>query len=203
MSFFKSFKNKLTPPKAKIMLKLNKNSSALGENVEGSLNISSEEEFDATEIRCEIQCVEEAKRIKRVFDENFHTYVNREVRESATLYSAKPAVSGSMKINNGYTGTFPFSINVPAGGRPTFKSVDGKVTWLFKGVIAVDGRPDITSSVTELQVTAPTVAPVAAPSAPVVKEVIREVVMIPCKYCGTLMPQTQTACPNCGGKRTV
>jgi uncharacterized OB-fold protein len=36
------------------------------------------------------------------------------------------------------------------------------------------------------------------------KEVVREVVlMIPCKYCGTLFSQTVTACPNCGAKRTA
>jgi len=37
----------------------------------------------------------------------------------------------------------------------------------------------------------------------VVREVIREVVMIPCKYCGTLFPQTGTFCPHCGAKRTT
>lgn len=43
-----------------------------------------------------------------------------------------------------------------------------------------------------------------APAAPTVqKEVVtREVVMVPCKYCGGLMPQTSTFCPNCGAKRT-
>ena len=33
------------------------------------------------------------------------------------------------------------------------------------------------------------------------KEVIKEVVMIPCKHCGGLMPQTSTFCPNCGARR--
>ena len=34
------------------------------------------------------------------------------------------------------------------------------------------------------------------------KEVIvKEVVMIPCEYCGGLMPQTATFCPHCGAKR--
>jgi len=34
------------------------------------------------------------------------------------------------------------------------------------------------------------------------KEVIvKEVVMIPCKYCGGLMPQTAIFCPNCGAQR--
>lgn len=45
-----------------------------------------------------------------------------------------------------------------------------------------------------------------APSAPTVqlvsKEVItKEVVMIPCAYCKSLMPQTSTFCPNCGARR--
>jgi len=34
------------------------------------------------------------------------------------------------------------------------------------------------------------------------QEVIREVVVIPCKYCGTLFPQTATFCPHCGARRT-
>lgn len=34
------------------------------------------------------------------------------------------------------------------------------------------------------------------------KEVItKEVVMIPCKYCGALMPQTAQFCPHCGARR--
>jgi hypothetical protein len=40
-------------------------------------------------------------------------------------------------------------------------------------------------------------------SSEVVKEttIVKEVVMIPCRYCGTLMPQTSTFCPNCGARR--
>jgi len=34
------------------------------------------------------------------------------------------------------------------------------------------------------------------------KENVKEVlVMIPCKYCGGLFPQTVATCPNCGAKR--
>jgi len=108
-------------------------------------------------------------------------------------------VSGPLKMNNGYAGTFPLSVNIPAGGRPTYKSVDDNVTWLIKGVIAIDGRLDITSTKTEIQVLQPSAAPAVA----VVKEVIREVVMIPCKYCGALMQQTETTCPHCDAKRTA
>lgn len=199
MSFFKAFKDKMTPPKASVWLKLDKDSFVLGEDAKGFMTVSSEEDFDATEIRCEVNCVEEAKRIRRVYDERFHVHVDRAVMETETLYAGKPAVSGPIKLSKGYSGKFPLSINIPAGCRPTYKSVDNMVTWSIKGVIAVDGRPDVTSTITEIQVLQPS----AAPSGVVVKEVIKEVVMIPCKYCGSLMPQTETACPNCGAKRTA
>jgi hypothetical protein len=35
------------------------------------------------------------------------------------------------------------------------------------------------------------------------KEVVREVVVIPCKYCGTLFAQTAIFCPHCGARRTA
>ena len=199
MSFFKSIKNRLTPPKANISLKLNKTSFALGENVEGTLTISSSEDIQATEIRCEIECVEETKTTTQVWDEARRNYVTKPVSASATLYSGKPTLSGPLKMSNGYTGSFPLSTNIPAGGRPTYKSVNDNIAWSIKGVIAIDGRPDVTSTKTEIQVLQQS----AAPAGPVTKEVIREVVLIPCKYCGALMQQTETACPHCGGKRTV
>ncbi|MEM3731070.1 MAG: hypothetical protein QW667_06845 [Candidatus Bathyarchaeia archaeon] len=198
MAFLRKLKEKVTPPKATVTLNLNKNSVALGENIEGSLQISSDEDFEAKEIRCEIQCIEEAKRIRRVYDQNLRREVERQVMESATLYSAKPKIDGPIHISRGFNQSFPFSINIPAAGRPTFKSIDAKVTWFIKGVIAIEGRPDVTSQTMEIQVLQPAATPVIKE-----KEVIREVVMIPCKYCGTLMPQTETVCPHCGAKRTA
>jgi rubrerythrin len=35
------------------------------------------------------------------------------------------------------------------------------------------------------------------------REVIKTVVMIPCKYCGALMPDTSLFCPNCGAKKSM
>lgn len=43
-----------------------------------------------------------------------------------------------------------------------------------------------------------------SPLQPLVKEketIIKEIVMIPCQYCGGLMPQTSVFCPNCGARR--
>jgi hypothetical protein len=197
MPFFKKFTSKFTAPEANVQLKLNKYSVALGENFDGTLTLSSKEDFDATEVRCEIQCVEQAKVIRQQYDPQLRRNIPREVQKSAVLFAAKPVLSGSTSIGGGETRDFPFSINIPAGGRPTYQALDSRVTWTMKGVVAVDGRPDATSRVAELQVVQPAAQPVIRE-----KEVIREVVLIPCKYCGALMDQNATVCPNCGAKRT-
>ncbi len=31
----------------------------------------------------------------------------------------------------------------------------------------------------------------------------KEIVMIPCRYCGGLVPEASTFCPNCGARRTA
>ncbi len=31
--------------------------------------------------------------------------------------------------------------------------------------------------------------------------IVKEIVMVPCQYCGGLMPQTSFFCPNCGARR--
>jgi sporulation-control protein spo0M len=198
MSFFKRIKDKLTPPEANVSLRFNKTSFVAGENVEGVLTVNSGDEFDAMEVRCEIQCVEEAKKIRHVYEERLHHEVDREFWDSATLFSLKPSLSGPMHLSNGFTKDFPFSVNIPVSGPATCKSLDRKVTWSLKGVIAIDGRPDVTSRTMEIQVAPPSAAPVIRE-----KEIIREVVMVPCKYCSGLMPQTETSCPHCGAKRTV
>lgn len=198
MSFFKKFTNKLTPPGASATLKFSSYCVALGENLSGSLAVCSREDFDATEVRCEIQCVERAQVIKQVYDAELRRTIPRSVEESAVLFSARPAMSGATHLACGETRDFPFSINLPAGGRATYQAVDRRVTWTVKGVVAVDGRPDVTTCVCEIQVVAPAAQPVVRE-----KEVVREIVMIPCRYCSGLMEQTLTVCPNCGAKRTV
>ncbi len=197
MSFLKKFAEKITPPKVTLRLNFNSNVFFLGEEVKGDLLVSSDDEFDADEIRCEIQCVESAKVQKFVYNPSLKMSVPVEVWESATLYSAKPSLSGPIHISKGFSDKFPFSIPIPITLKPTYKGVDRKVTWTIKGVVAVKGRPDAVSPTVEIQVAQPA-------AAPVVKEVVREVVtMAPCKYCGTLFPLTETTCPNCGAKRTL
>jgi hypothetical protein len=106
-------------------------------------------------------------------------------------------MSGPVHLASGFSQKYPVNINIPAGGRQTYHSVDQNVAWSLKGVIAIEGRPDVTSSTVEIQVAPPSASPVIKE-----KEILREVVMIPCKYCGTLMVQTETLCPKCGARRT-
>ncbi|MGE5533655.1 MAG: hypothetical protein ACM3UL_03285 [Ignavibacteria bacterium] len=198
MGFLKKFTNKLTPPDASVQLRFTNYSVALGDNLQGTLNVASKEDFEATEIRCEIACVEQAKLIKEVYDAALKRTIPQVVEESVVIYSAKPALSGPSRLTNGEIRTVPVNLNIPAGARPTYAGVDRRVTWTIKGVIAIDGRPDRTTETSEIQVLSPTVQ-VAA----VQREVVRTVVMIPCKYCQGLMEQTLTVCPNCGAKRTI
>ena len=200
MGFLKKFTNKLTAPDAFVQLRFNNYSVTLGDNLQGNLNVNSKEDFESTEIRCEIVCVEQAKVIREVYDASLKRSIPRVVDESVIIYSAKPALSGPSHFSNGENRSIQVNMNIPAGARPTYAGVDRRVTWTIKGVLAVDGRPDKTTETCEIQVLQPTVQ---AQTATLQREVIHTVVMIPCKYCQSLMDQTLTACPNCGAKRTV
>ena len=203
MGFFKKFTDKLTKPKATVSVKLDKNSFTWGDKLEGKLAVSSEEEVDATEIRAELRCEEKKK-------EWVHTTetitlsggghgtrpVTKEEWKTRTIFSENPQGSGPIHLSAGYRGEFPFSTTI-AGGEPNYSGGDRSVTWTIKGVIGVKGRPDVTSSISGIQVAMAS----AAPTVVTEKIVEREVVMIPCQYCGSLFPQTVTTCPNCGAQR--
>ncbi|MEM2099412.1 MAG: hypothetical protein QXU99_06725 [Candidatus Bathyarchaeia archaeon] len=194
--FLKKLKEKFTAPNANLQLNLGQYSVALGENLTGKIIVNSMEDFDATEVRYEISCVERAKAIRMEYDAQLRRMVPRETEVSSVLFSAKPALSGPTHFANGETREFPFTINIPAGGRPTAQGIDRSVTWTLKSVVAIDGRPDIVK-IADIQVVQPAAQPIIKE-----KEVVRQVVMIPCKYCGMLMDQLVTECPNCGAKRT-
>jgi hypothetical protein len=200
MGFLKKFTNKLTAPEASVQLRLSNYSVILGENLQGDLNVTSKEDFETTEVRCDLACTEQAKVIREVYDAALKRSIPRVVDESAVIYCTKPALCGPIHFANGENRSIPININIPAGARPTYSGVDQRITWTIKGVLAVDGRPDKTTEICEIQVIAPTIQ---AQAVTVQKEIIRTVVMIPCKYCQSLMDQTLTVCPNCGAKRTV
>ncbi|MDI9619299.1 MAG: hypothetical protein QFX33_00540 [Candidatus Nezhaarchaeota archaeon] len=198
MSFLRKLAEKVTPPKVNLALNLKKDVYFLGENLEGELVVSSNDDFNADEVRCEFQCVEAARVQRRFYDSTSKREVVRDVWETATLYSARPSLSGPVHMSRGFTQSYPFSIGIPITMKPTYKGVDRRVTWTIKGVVAVKNRPDATTKALEVQVAQPATTPIIKE-----KEVIKEVVMIPCKYCGTLFPQTESTCPHCGARRTA
>ncbi|MBO3755330.1 MAG: hypothetical protein FGF53_10735, partial [Candidatus Brockarchaeota archaeon] len=191
MSVFRKLKEKVTPPKANVSVTLKKLLFILGDAVEGIVQVESQEEFDCTEIRCELECVEKVRRVRRIYNEALKREVDQQVWESAVLFSAKPQLIGAMHIPEGFIQNFQFKIPVPLGAQPSFKSLDRVVTWSLKGVVAVDGRPDANSRTIEIQVAHPSQAPKALS------------LTVSCKYCGTVFPEGESKCPNCGAPRTV
>jgi hypothetical protein len=186
------FLDRLRKPKASVSLNVTKTTQELGADLNGEINVSCQDEFDATEVRAELRCVERRRRERMVYNEKLKREVRQVYWDVATLHSADPKVSGEMHMLPGFRKTFPLSVNIPAGGRESFDGVDASVSWSIKGVIAIKGRPDVTSKTLELQAIRPTGGTVAA------KE---DVPMIACEYCEGLMPQTETSCPTCGAPR--
>ncbi|MEM3713194.1 MAG: hypothetical protein QXR97_06640 [Thermoproteota archaeon] len=191
MSVFKKLKEKVTPPKVSLTVELKKPFFTLGDNIDGIVKVESHEEFDCTEIRCELECVERVRRIRRVYDANLKREVEQQVWESAVLFSARPQLIGAMHIPEGFIQNFLFKIPIPPGAQPSFKSLDRIVVWNLKGVVAVEGRPDATSRTVELQVVHPSQIPQIS------------VLTVTCKYCGTVYPESEVKCPNCGAPRMI
>ena len=190
MSIFQKIKEKVTPPRVNVSVALKKPFFVLGEPIEGTLQVFSQEEFDAVEIRCELDCTERVKKLRRVYDENLKREVEREVWEYAKLFSARPQLTGPIHIPVGFAQSYQFKIQTPVRVQPSLKSVDKVVAWELKGVVAVKGRPDATSKTIEVQVSLPSQVPLT-----------QQPTTVTCEYCGTVYPETLVKCPNCGAPR--
>lgn len=186
LGFFKMFKK----PKTDINLELAKRTIALGTGTKGSIIISSKEEFDATEVRAELRCIEKVRRERWVYNERLRRNIRHTYWDTATLLSDDLVSSSQIHVVPGFKKTFPIEVNIPASGRETLDGVDANVSWFIKAVVAVDDRPDATSDTIELQV----IRAANLPSR-------EEVEMVPCQYCKALMPSTSSSCPICGAPR--
>jgi hypothetical protein len=177
-------------PKTTVKFEIPKTTVALGSSISGTITVSSKEEFDTTEIRAELRCIEKRRRERWVYNERLRRNVRRVYWDSATLISDDLKASGPMHIVPGFKKKFPINVNIPASGRETLDGIDANVSWFIKGVVGVDDRPDPTSDTIELQVIKATMVPT--------KE---EVEMVPCEYCRSLMPANSSSCPICGAPR--
>ena len=177
-------------PKTTIELKIPRNSFSLGSKIDGTISVSSNEEFDATEVRAELRCIEKRRRERWVYNERLRRNMRHEYWDTATHLSDDIKVSGPIHFVPGFKKTFPVKLSLPASGLETLDSIDANVTWLLKGVVAVNDRPDATSETFELQVTRNSSSSNK-----------NEIEMVPCEYCKSLMPSTSSYCPICGAPR--
>jgi len=186
LGFFKMFRK----PKTAVKLEIKKRTLAVGTSTSGTISVSSKEEFDATEIRAELRCIEKRRRERWVYNERLRRDVRHVYWDSATLLSEDLKASGSLHIVPGFRKTFPIKVNIPASGRETLDGIDANVSWFIKGVVGVEDRPDPTSDTIELQI--------IRAATGVIKE---ESEMVPCEYCKALMPANSSSCPICGAPR--
>ena len=194
MDFLKKFENHMIAPKADINLQLTDQYAVVGDNLEGTLTVTPHEDIQADEMRCEIKCTETAQVIRNVYDPACKCMVARQETEVRVLYQTKPPCNPAIGLPNGAQRSFRFSIPIPAGARPTYESVNETIKWEIKGVIAVHGRPDVTTKELNLQVIPQSARPANQPP---------KVRLVNCQYCQGAMREDVLVCPNCGARRTA
>lgn len=157
ISFFKKIVQRVKAPNATVLVTLDKPIFSCGGDLTGKLAITSSEEFDATELRVEVQAVETTKahcsgETFRVEDREVRCY-GKDVSSSTTTYSQKAQVHGALHLAEGYKGEFPFNLSIPPNVLTTYHGKNASHIWSLKGVIAVKGRPDVISHMVEVTVT--------------------------------------------------
>ncbi len=173
MPLLKSFR----APNASVSLNIDKDSFILGETLTGNLLVTSQEEFEAQEIRVELLGVERLRAGGEAIKDAPETSETRLYSSTSThtrrgspreylMYSGQTKISESLGITSGYNRQFSFNITVPAGLGPTFQGIrrDGQRlerTWTLKGVVSIGGRPDVdTTKVIQVSMPAtPTTTP--------------------------------------------
>ena len=114
MGFFKRFKK----PKSSVSLTIPKTTFELGEDLKGAITVSCKEEFDATEVRAELRCIEKKEKERWVYDPERKRDVRRTYTERNALVSVNPKASGKMHMLPGFKKRFPSTL--------TFLLVDEK-----------------------------------------------------------------------------
>ncbi len=197
MSFRKWLSDKVSTPKAKIDLTLEKSKFSLGEQIRGQAKIVCDEEIDVTEVSVLLTCNESVKKT-RIVSSQYGTQQS-DYWDSGEIYRVKFVFFENAHVPQGLNQIYPFSLNVPTAAKETCYGIDRYVKWYMSSIFDVKGRPDVHTDTYEVLIEKPQV--VSSQQAPVIKEVVKEIVLIPCGYCGSLMPQTAIFCPNCGARR--
>ena len=187
MGFFKRFKK----PKASVSLKILENTIALGDDFGTQITINAKEEFDATEVRLELYCIEKQRKERWVYSKRLGRNIHQVYWDNTTLHSDHIKASDQLHLVPGFRKTFDVNVNIPLASKESYDGSNSNVTWMIKGVIAVDDRPDVTGKNHELQVF----------RASLQTKPQNQVKKVACIYCDTLMDNTLSECPNCGAPR--
>jgi len=183
LPLFKAFK----APNATVSINIGKDNFVLGEAITGNLIVMSEEEFEADEIRVELQGVEKLKVGGEPIEEEGAETLETRIYSSRTsstqrgdtieypMHRGQTKVSEKLRMTKGFSQQFPFAITVPAGLGPTFQGMrrDGQWLerfWTLKGVVAVGGRPDVEAK-KDIRVSMATAPSPVLPPSPLVAQV--------------------------------
>jgi len=147
------FLSALKAPKATIALQLDKDTFSLKEPLQGKVNVSSSEEFDSDEVRIELWVTEWTRATEQKQQPGQPRPIAVTAQQTSKLHESKNPVAGRQHLTAGFNNTIPFSIRLPPGIPPTYRSQNARTTWMLKGVIAVKGRPDVTGYDTEVVIT--------------------------------------------------
>jgi hypothetical protein len=130
MGLFKRFSS----PKAKIELKLNEVAYNYTDKLKGRIVLDAKEDISVSEFRIEFSGNKKVK-----WKKGFNSYTS-----SSPINKIKIPVGGPVKLQKGQRYEQSFQIDIPQYSKPDpFVELEIKV----KGVIAVQGRPDLTHEV--------------------------------------------------------
>lgn len=140
-------------------MSINKDNFNVGGTIEGSVQVVSQEDFQADEIRIELLAFERLRPGGGFIKDNLenqetrmYSQPNQNAPASAqtefAMYKGQTKVSQKLTVPKGSTQQFSFSILVPSNLGPTFQGMrrDGRWLqriWNLKAVVAVGGRPDV------------------------------------------------------------
>jgi hypothetical protein len=155
LPLFKAFR----APKASISINIGKSNFDLGETIEGTVNISSKEDFEADEVRVELLGWEKLKPGGGRINDNRETEETRVYSRPSqnaksraaikySMYRGKNQLTQKIQVYPGYSQKLPFKITIPRNLGPTFQGMRKDRRWLqrswaIKAVLAVGGRPDV------------------------------------------------------------
>jgi len=146
-------------PKASLSINIAKDNFALGETITGDLIFSSDEEFEAKEVRVELHGAEQLRSggepirgASETLETRIYSPRTTTVQKGTTvqyvMHNGQNKVKDRFMVSRGFSQQFPFRIAVPSHLGPTFQGVrmDGQWlerTWTLKGVVSIGGRPDV------------------------------------------------------------